>query len=161
MIFFVILRNTPRIKVTKFYAPVTLVNITMAIMLSSCKFKDRLLVNWISFSTGSDPLPCSPVIHVRTGAMPRLPANMGQRALGMLQAGLSQWRVAVLLHCHSSTITRLYQRFVNTGDVQDRPRTERPRVTTPAQDANILNGHRRNRFRFSTETARGTRGRHG
>lgn len=98
---------------------------------------------------------------VRPGAMPRLAENLRQRALGMLQAGFSQRRVAGLLRCHPSTILRLRRRFANTGNVLDRPRAGRPRVTTPVQDANILNSHRQNRFRTSAETARRTQGLHG
>ena len=53
----------------------------------------------------------------------------------MLSAGMSKRRIAAALGCHASTILRLNQRLLQTGSVKDRPRTGRPKVTTPAQDA--------------------------
>ena len=53
----------------------------------------------------------------------------------MLHAGMFTRPIATALGCHSSTILRLNQRLVQTGNVQDRLRTGRPKVTTPAQGA--------------------------
>ena len=68
-------------------------------------------------------------------------------------AGWSRHDVARRLRCHGSTIARLAQRVATTGSVNDRPRSRRPQVTTPAQNRLIVRSHLRNRFQTSTETA--------
>ena len=76
----------------------------------------------------------------------------------MLSAGMSKRRIAAALGCHASTILRLNQRLLQTGSVKDRPRTGRPKVTTPAQDAQTQAAHRQDRFLKATATARNTIG---
>ena len=55
-------------------------------------------------------------------------------ALGMLQGGMRTADVARAINCNVRTVRRLRQRYRETGWTADRPRSGRPRVTTPAQD---------------------------
>ena len=66
--------------------------------------------------------------------MAKLSDDQRNRAIGMLNAGMPLRAVARALNCHHVTIARLHQRFVATGRVGGRPRSGRPRVTTPQQD---------------------------
>ena len=56
------------------------------------------------------------------------------RAVGMLQTGMSSRAVAGAFNLCHSTILRLWTLFKQTGDLSDRPKTGRPRVMTPAQN---------------------------
>ena len=64
--------------------------------------------------------------------MPRVPAHLRERALEMLQGGMSTADVARAINCNVRTGRRLRQRYRETGWTADRPRSGRPRVTTPA-----------------------------
>ena len=66
--------------------------------------------------------------------MTRLTKDQRIIALGRLQAGQKHNEVARHLNVFRSTISRLWARFQATASVADRPRSERPRATTPAQD---------------------------
>ena len=92
--------------------------------------------------------------------MPRLSKNERERALGMLTTGWSLSRIATHFNVAVSTITRLRQRFAQTGSSDDCPRTGAPRVTTPDQDRDICLQHLRNPFLKVTRTAAATPGRH-
>lgn len=81
------------------------------------------------------------------------------RALGRLEAGEPAAQVARAFNVHEQTIRRLRHRHAQTGSVDDRPRSGRPRVTTRRQDRLILLRHLRNRFTVPTRTARNTPGR--
>uniref|UniRef100_A0A674DDL4 Tc1-like transposase DDE domain-containing protein n=1 Tax=Salmo trutta TaxID=8032 RepID=A0A674DDL4_SALTR len=85
--------------------------------------------------------------------MPRVPAHLRECALGMRTAD-----VARAINCHVCTVRRLRQRYRETGRTADRPRSGRPRVTTPAQDQYIRTSHPRDRYRMATTTARVTPG---
>jgi hypothetical protein len=74
-------------------------------------------------------------------AMPRLSDLDRGRAIGMLDAGISQRRVAVALHVHECTISRLKTRYHATGSTKDRKRSGRPRVTNVRQDRYIVLQH--------------------
>lgn len=86
--------------------------------------------------------------------MPRLSEDERNRALGMLQAGMSKVDVARHFGCHRNTIQALWRRFQQLGNVRDRPRPGRPRVTSRRQDNHIRLVHLRNRFQSSSLTAR-------
>jgi transposase len=58
-------------------------------------------------------------------------------AIGRLEAGESQYTVAQQYNVHGSTISRLWQMYLQTGTSKDRPRTGRPRITTAQQDRYI------------------------
>ena len=66
--------------------------------------------------------------------MAKLAIAQRNRAVGMLQTGMSSRAVARALNLCHSTILRLWTLFQQTGDVSERPKIGRPRVTTPAQD---------------------------
>ena len=78
--------------------------------------------------------------------MPPLRAAARENAIGLLQAGQRQADVAHALNVSQSTISRLWNRFRQSGSTADAPRSGRPRVTTPAQDRFIQLRHLRNRF---------------
>uniref|UniRef100_A0A4W5MPX7 Tc1-like transposase DDE domain-containing protein n=1 Tax=Hucho hucho TaxID=62062 RepID=A0A4W5MPX7_9TELE len=92
--------------------------------------------------------------------MPRVPAHLRERALGMLQGGKRTADVARAINCNVHTVRRLRQRCRETGWTADRPRSGRPRVTTPAQDRYIQASHLWDRYRMATTTARVTPGTH-
>uniref|UniRef100_A0A673WVV0 Tc1-like transposase DDE domain-containing protein n=1 Tax=Salmo trutta TaxID=8032 RepID=A0A673WVV0_SALTR len=92
--------------------------------------------------------------------MPRVPAHLRERALGMPQGGMRTADVARAINCNVRTVRRLRQRNMETGRIADRPRSGRPRVTTPAQDRYIRTSHLRDRYRMATTTARVTPGTH-
>ena len=79
-------------------------------------------------------------------AMPPLRAAARENPIGRLQAGQRQADVAHALNVSQSTISRLWNRFRQSGSTADAPRSGRPRVTTPAQDRFIRLRHLRNRF---------------
>jgi len=72
----------------------------------------------------------------------------------MLQVGQTQCQVAQHFGCSVKTINDLWQRFNQTGTTSDRPRSVRPRVTTPREDRRIRLLHLGNRFVPATVTAR-------
>ena len=83
--------------------------------------------------------------------IPRRPAmtfEQRERVIGMLTAGLSARDVARHFQRHESTISRLLSRFQQTGNVADRPRSGRPRKTTPQEDRFLTTSSRRNTRRF-------------
>lgn len=84
--------------------------------------------------------------------MPRLTEAQRNNAIGHLEAGESQSAVARRLHVSQSTIGRLWHRLQQHGTTRDRPRSGRPRVTTPAQDRFIRLRHLRNRFLTASST---------
>ena len=92
--------------------------------------------------------------------MPRIPQNMRERAIGMMQAGKRTIDIARQLGTSARTIRRLRERFNTTGETKDRPRSGRPRVTTRGQDRYIVTSHLRDRFLPASVTARNTPGTH-
>ena len=77
--------------------------------------------------------------------MPKLNNNERNQAIGMLNADMSATVVSRHFGCTRKTIERLPRRFLVTGNVADRPRSGRPRVTTAADDRYIVLQHLRNR----------------
>ena len=90
--------------------------------------------------------------------MPRLTDQQRGIAVGMLRARMKQREIARQLGCSQATISKLRRRFEETGSVRDRPRSGRPRITTPNQDRWIVLQHLRDRFRPASATARVTPG---
>ncbi|XP_067678703.1 uncharacterized protein [Haliotis asinina] len=93
--------------------------------------------------------------------MPRLTAPERECAIGMLQNGASAREIARRLHCAHTTITRIHQRFLQTGSTRDRPRPGQQRVTTARQDRQIVRDHVRDRTLLATRTAAQVQGRSG
>ena len=60
--------------------------------------------------------------------MPGMIENDRLRAIGMLEAGMSQSNVARQFGVHINTVNALWRRYQQTGTVRDRPRSGRPRV---------------------------------
>ena len=77
-----------------------------------------------------------------------------ERATGMPTAGMSARDVTRHFERHESTISRLLNRFQQTGSVADRPRSGRPRITTPREDRFLTTLSRRNRFLSSRKLGR-------
>jgi len=84
--------------------------------------------------------------------MPRLSNVQRERAIGMLDAGTSVTAVARTLGCSRHTVYDLQTRLQQTGTTADRPRPGRPRVTSQAEDRQIVLRHLRNRFLTATCT---------
>ena len=87
--------------------------------------------------------------------MPRLDKVSREQVIGMLESGLSQGEVDRRFGVHRTTINRLVSRLRTTRTTDDRPRSGRPRVTSPIQDRFIRLRHLRNRFRTAEAVAAG------
>ena len=85
--------------------------------------------------------------------MPRIPQSLRERAIGMLNAGMTMNAVAINTGCCIREIRHPRQVFQATGHKKDRSRGGRPRVTTHDQERYIRNTHLRNRFQTATITA--------
>ena len=86
--------------------------------------------------------------------MPRLNIDERNQAIGMLNPGMSAIVVSRHFDCTRNTIERLRRRFRVTGNVADRPRSGRSRVTTAADDRYIVLQHLRNRRPTAAATGR-------
>ena len=83
------------------------------------------------------------------------------RAIGQLEAGKSQTEVAATFGVTQGMISKLKTKFRLTGDVKDRPRSGRPKKTTPQQDRFITLSALRNRRVTAPELQRRYRHRYG
>ena len=90
--------------------------------------------------------------------MVRLTDVQRGRAIALLMQGQRQQQVANHFGVNVSTIERLARRLRETGHLADRPRSERPRVTSQRQDRTIRLAHLWNRHLTATETAFNTVG---
>ena len=73
------------------------------------------------------------------------------QAVGMLQAGQVQRTVSRHFNVSQSVISRLWNRFRQTGNVSERPRSGRPRSTTARQDRYMSLMARRHRFQSAVQ----------
>ena len=85
--------------------------------------------------------------------MPRLDTATRNIIIGRFQASESQNAVARLYNVHRSMISRLFQRYQQSGSTADRQRSGRPRITSAAQDSSIRVLHLRSRTVTARETA--------
>ena len=92
--------------------------------------------------------------------IPRIPQNLRESAIGMLNAGMKMNAVAMHIGCSLRAIRHIKQSFQAAGHTEDRPRSGRPRVTTRGPDRYIRNTNLRNRFQTATATAANTHGTH-
>ena len=86
--------------------------------------------------------------------MPRLNQNQRIQVLTMLARGDNVSNVSGAFDCHRNTIIRLRQRFQQTGEVADRRRPGRLRVTNPRTYRFVTLTHLRSRFQTATSSAR-------
>ena len=84
----------------------------------------------------------------------RMTFEQRERAIGMLTAGMSARDVARHFQRHESTLSRLLDRFQQTGNVADPPRLGRPGKTTSLEDRFLTTSSRRNRFLSSQKLGR-------
>ena len=92
-----------------------------------------------------------------SNVIPRRPGmtfEQRERAIGMLIASMSAKVVVWHFQRHESTISRQLNRFQQTGNVADRPRSDRPRKTTPREDRILTTSSRRNSFLSSRNLGR-------
>jgi transposase len=97
------------------------------------------------------------LIFTRT-PMPRLRQNDRERAMGMVQAGMTHQAVADHFNVSRITISRLMICLRQTGGTNDRPRNSLPRVTSQLQDRHLRLIHLRNRMITAEDSARITPG---
>ena len=71
----------------------------------------------------------------------------------MSQMGATNSHIARTFGCTRQTIIRLFRRVQQTGQTADRPRSGRPRVTTPQEDRHLRVLHLRNRMLTVTSSA--------
>ena len=76
------------------------------------------------------------------------------KLLGMLNAGMSASDVSRHFGCTRKTIECLRRRFRVTGNVAERPRSGRPRVTTAADDCDVVLQQLRNSRLTAAATGR-------
>ena len=62
--------------------------------------------------------------------MPRISNQNRAIAVGLLEAGTPVKQVARRMGVSPNAIRKLQQKFMETGQVKDRPRSGRPKVTT-------------------------------
>lgn len=79
------------------------------------------------------------------------PEEIAVRALTLLGEGLSQRQVAIRLGINQSTVSRILNRFRETGSNHRRPGQGRPRVTTVRDDRFITISALRQRFQTSLQ----------
>ena len=69
-----------------------------------------------------------------------------ERILGMLQAGATQRYAAAQFGVKQPVVQRIWQRFLDTGSVEERPKSGRPRKKSAVDDRYIVTMSRRQRF---------------
>ena len=77
-----------------------------------------------------------------------------ERSIGKLTAGMSARDFARHFYRHESAISRLLNRFQQSWNVTDRPRSSRPRKTTPRENRFLPTSFQRNRFLSSQKLGR-------
>uniref|UniRef100_A0A3Q3MSS0 HTH cro/C1-type domain-containing protein n=1 Tax=Mastacembelus armatus TaxID=205130 RepID=A0A3Q3MSS0_9TELE len=82
---------------------------------------------------------------------PRRHLTIDQRYLARLQTGVSQREVATEIGVSQSVISRLRQRYRETGRVTERHRSGRPLATSCADHRLIVNSALRNRMMNATQ----------
>jgi transposase len=86
--------------------------------------------------------------------MPRHRQNDHERAVGMVQAGMTRQAVADNFNVSRITISRLTIRLLQTGRTNDRPRNGRPRVMSQRQERHLRFIHLRNRMIMDEDIVR-------
>ena len=76
------------------------------------------------------------------------------QAVGMVQSGVVQRTAAAHFNVSQSVISRLWNRFHQTGVVAERPRSDLLRSTTARQDRYLANMSKRQRFQSAVKLNR-------
>ncbi|ESO83906.1 hypothetical protein LOTGIDRAFT_236403 [Lottia gigantea] len=85
--------------------------------------------------------------------MARLTSQQREHAIGRLNSGQRSQVSANAFNWSLRTIERFRFRYNTTNSTDDRPRSDRPRVTTPRQDSFILQQHLHDRFITAAQMA--------
>lgn len=101
------------------------------------------------------------LVSTPTIGMPHLTVLDRARAIGQLQAGVSQNQVAALFGVSPSTICKLKAKFYITGDVRNRPQSGRPKKTAPQEDRFLILSALRNHMQSYTDLQSGFAGLYG
>ena len=80
------------------------------------------------------------------GRRPELSLNDRNIAFGLLEAGTRVADMARSFVGNESTIYCLQACFLQSGSEKDRPRSRRPRITTPREARFMVTSSRHNRF---------------
>ena len=67
--------------------------------------------------------------------------------LGMHMAGKSMRDISTHFNIHRNTVSNTIKKYRENGTTKNRPKSGRPRITTPAQDRYIRTQHLRDRFK--------------
>jgi transposase len=102
-----------------------------------------------------DSLLCDPVVHCSLQMAQQQNRNFSigkrWRIVSMrMDGGFSTRQVADHFGISQRTVNRLLAKYSETGDVEDRPRSGRPRATVPAEDEFIVQRSRANPFAPAT-----------
>ncbi|GFU37671.1 HTH_Tnp_Tc3_2 domain-containing protein [Trichonephila clavipes] len=79
---------------------------------------------------------------------------MAWRVIGRLESGQTQRTVVDAVGVARSVVSRLWNRFEDTGNVRRQPGAGRPRATTSTDDRYIQSTARRNRTENATQLQR-------
>ena len=71
--------------------------------------------------------------------MPRISNQNRAIAFGLLEAGTPVKQVARRMGVSPNALRKLWKKFMETGQVKDRPRSGRPKVTTYREDRLVIN----------------------
>ena len=71
--------------------------------------------------------------------MPRISDQNRSIAIGLLEAGTPVKQVARRMAVSPNAIRKLRQKLLETGQVKDKPRSGRPKVTTFREDRLVIN----------------------
>ena len=88
------------------------------------------------------------------GRQPGMTFEQLERAIGMLTTGMLARDVAQHFQCLESTISRPLNRFQQSRNVADQPRSGRPGKTTLQEDRFLTTSSRHNRFLYSQKLGR-------
>ena len=117
---------------------------------SNWAFKSHVVINC---SVNKSKQSAILQIFTRT-SMPWLRQNDCERAVSLVQAGMTHQAVAGHFNVSRITFSMLMIRLRQTGRTNDRPRNDRPHVTSQRQDIHLCLIHLRTRMITAEDTAR-------
>ena len=75
-------------------------------------------------------------------------------AIGMSKSGDDQYKIAATLNCATKSVRELEKKVKETKSLSDRPRSGRPKKTSPREDRNIKFNSLQDRFLPATKLAK-------